>query len=56
VPDSVTHGPRLLCPWGFPTRKTGMSCHFLLWGNLPDPGIELASRALADGFFTTEPP
>ena len=25
-------------------------------GDLPDPGIEPASLALADGFFTTEPP
>ena len=25
-------------------------------GDLPDPGIELASPALAGGFFTTEPP
>ena len=25
-------------------------------GNLPDPGIELVSPALAGGFFTTEPP
>ena len=25
-------------------------------GGLPDPGIELASPALAGGFFTTEPP
>ena len=25
-------------------------------GNLPDPGTEPASPALADGFFTTEPP
>ena len=25
-------------------------------GDLPDPGIEPASPALADGFFTTEPP
>ena len=24
-------------------------------GDLPDPGIELASPALAGGFFTTEP-
>ena len=24
-------------------------------GDLSDPGIELASPALADGFFTTEP-
>ena len=25
-------------------------------GHLPDPGIKPASPALADGFFTTEPP
>ena len=25
-------------------------------GELPDPGIEPASPALSDGFFTTEPP
>ena len=25
-------------------------------GDLPDPGIEPVSRALAGGFFTTEPP
>ena len=25
-------------------------------GDLPDPDIELAILALADGFFTTEPP
>ena len=39
-------------------QKTGVGCHFLLQGNLPDPGIEsasLASSALAGG-FTTEPP
>ena len=33
-----------------------MGCHFLLQGNLPDPGIEPASPALAGWFFTTEPP
>ena len=25
-------------------------------GDLPDPGIEAMSHALAEGFFTTEPP
>ena len=33
-----------------------MGCHFLLQGNLPDPGLEsklLASPALARRFFTT---
>ena len=29
---------------------------FLIPGDLPDPGIECASPALAGGFFTTEPP
>ena len=29
---------------------------FLLIGGLPDPEIKPASPALADGFFTTEPP
>ena len=24
-------------------------------GNIPEPGVELASPALAGGFFTTEP-
>ena len=41
------HGPypaRLLCPWDFPAENTRVGCHFLLQGNLPDPGIELASR------------
>ena len=33
-----------------------MSSHSLLQGNLPDPGIEPASPALAGGFFTAEPP
>ena len=42
---------RLLCPWNFPGKSTGVGCHFL-----PDPGIKLkslASLALAGGFFTT---
>ena len=41
---------RLLCPWNFPGKNTGVGCHFLL------PGIEpasLASPALTGGFFTT---
>ena len=31
-----------------------MDCHFLLQGNLPDPGIN--PPALPGGFFTTELP
>ena len=47
---------RLLCPWDFPGKNTGVSCHFLLQEDLPDPGIKpvsLASPALAGRFFTT---
>ena len=46
-------------PWNFPGKNTGVSCHFLLQGNLPDSGIKsstLESSALADGFFPTVPP
>ena len=46
---------RLLCPWGFSSKNTRVGCHFILQGNLPDPGIEpmsLVSPALAGGFFT----
>ena len=45
---------------GFPRpRMMEWGCHFLLQGDLPNPGIEptsLASPALAGGFFKTEPP
>ena len=51
--------PRLLCPWDFPGKNTGVGCHFLLQGSLPDPWIKPASPvspAWAGKFFTTEPP
>ena len=48
---------RLLSPWDSPGKNTGVGCHFLLQGNLPDPGIEPSSKdvssALAGGLFTT---
>ena len=47
---------RLLSPWHSPGSNTGVGCHFLLQGNLPDPGIEptsFTSPALAVRFFTT---
>ena len=46
----------MLCPWDFLGKNTGMGCHFLLRGGLPNPGIEPMLPALAGGFFTTEPP
>ena len=45
---------------GFPRgENTGVGCHFLLQGDLPNPGIESLSPEspeMAGGFFTTEPP
>ena len=29
---------RLLCPWDFPVKNTGVSCHFLLQGIFPTQG------------------
>ena len=46
---------RLLCPWNSPGKNTGVGCRFLLQGDLPDPGIEPASPAVAGGFFVAEP-
>ena len=31
---------RLLCPWDSPGKDTGVGRHFLLQGNLPDPGMD----------------
>ena len=51
LPGSSVHGI-------FQARILELGCHFLLQGDLPDPGIEpasLASPALAGGLFTTAP-
>ena len=46
----------ILCPWHFPGKNTGMGCHFLLQGNLSDPGIEPMSPALQAGSLPSEQP
>ena len=46
---------RLLCPWDFPDENTGVGCPFSSPGDLPDPGTEPMSPALAGRVFTTEP-
>ena len=49
MPGSSVHGI-------LPGKNTGVGCHAILQGNLPDPRIEfmsLTSAALANGFFTT---
>ena len=32
---------RLLCPWDFPGKNTGVGCHFLLQGTFPTQGSNL---------------
>ena len=44
--------PQALCPWDFPEYWSRLL--FPPSGDLPDPGIEPASPALAGGFFTSE--
>ena len=60
VSDSLLpHGlqpARLLCPWDSPDRYTGVGCHALLQGNLPDPGIEPRSPALQADSLLSGPP
>ena len=46
--------PRLLCPQDFPGKNTGVCSHYLLQGDLPNPGIAPVTPSL--GFFTTESP
>ena len=45
VPNSLRpHGlqpTRLLCPWDFPGKSTGVGCHFLLQGIFPTQGSNL---------------
>ena len=47
---------KLLCPWDSLGKNTGMGCHALLQGTLPNPGTEpksLMPPALGGRFFTT---
>ena len=41
----------IVCPWGFPGKKTGEGSHFLLCGIFQTQWLNL----LETGFFTTEP-
>ena len=53
--DSLQLEPaRLLCPWNFPGKNTGMGCHFLLQGIFSNPGIgNSCVSALAGRFLIT---
>ena len=43
-------------PWSFLSKSTGVGCHFLLQGNLPDPGIEPGYPSLQVDALPSEPP
>ena len=51
---------RLLCPWNFPSKNTGMGCHFFLRGSSPPRDWTWVSwvfwQELAGRFFTIAPP
>ena len=51
-----TVAQRLLCPWNSPNKNTGVGCHFLLQGDLPDQGIKPRSPALQEDSLLSEPP
>ena len=40
-PEIPTSFIRLLCPWNFPGKNTGVSCYFLLQGIFPTQGWNL---------------
>ena len=45
---------KLLCPWDFPGKNTGVGCHFLLQGIFLTRGSSLClSPAFAGRFFNT---
>ena len=46
---------RLLCPWHFPAKKAGVSCHFFPRGS-SQPRKWTYVSCLAGGFFTIESP
>ena len=54
IPWTLAHQPPL--SKGFPRQEYWNGLPFLPLRDLPNPGIDLMSPALAGGLFTTEPP
>ena len=54
--DPHEFSARLLCPWDFLGKSTGVGCHFLFQGDLPNQGNEPRSPALQADSFPSEPP
>ena len=46
---------RLLCPWDFPGKNTGVGCQLLLWRSSP-PRDQTCISCMIVRFLTTEPP
>ena len=44
---------RLLCPWDFPSKNTGVGCHFLLQGIFPTQGSNPRLLPLQHWSFAT---
>ena len=51
-----TVASRLLCPWNFPGKSTGVGLPFPSSGDLPDPGIKPRSPTLQADALPSEPP
>ena len=51
-----TVATRLLCPWNFPGKNTGVDCHFHLQGIFPIQGSDRKSPVWQAHLFTTEAP
>ena len=47
---------RLLCPWDFPSKNTGVGCHFLLQGICPTQGSNLGLPHCSQTFLPSETP
>ena len=60
VSDSLRlHGlqpVRLLCPWDFPGKNTGVGCHFLLQRIFPTQGSNLGLPRCRQMLLPSEPP
>ena len=58
-PTLQPHGlqsARLLCPWGFPGKNTGVGCHFLLQGIFPTQGSNPRLLHRQKDSLPTKPP
>ena len=47
---------RLLCPWNFPGKNTGVGCHFLLQGIFPTQGLNPGLLHCRQTTLPSEPP